>query len=441
MYETILGRTEEEKEKLGTYATVYLGKQYVKMGQVTSLSHKVYMDVSRSHVVFIAGKRGSGKSYSMGVIAEGVSDLPEEVRKNLSIIMLDTMGIYWTMRYPNKKEALLLEDWGIEPHPLNVRIFTPVGFFKEYRQKGIPTDFPFSIQPSEIDASEWLLMFDIHQTDPVGVLIERVVNELKESGENYGMKDIIDAISGDERSEKTVKDAAENRFLLAEQWGLFSKQGTRIEDLAAPGQITVLDVSCYTTLAGGDQVRALVIGLISEKLFLQRMVSRKSEEFKDIEKKTSLFVREEEGQEDKEPLVWLVVDEAHEFLPNKGKSAASKSLITILREGRQPGISLVLATQQPGKIHSDVITQSDIVIAHHLTANIDVEALGALMQSYMREGLGKQLAILPKESGAAVVFDDTNERIFPIRVRPRYTWHGGESPSAISKWEKKTIEI
>ena len=152
-------------------------------------------------------------------------------------------------------------------------------------------------------------------------------------------------------------------------------------------------------------------------------------------------MREEEGQEDKEPLVWLVVDEAHEFLPNKGKSAASKSLITILREGRQPGISLVLATQQPGKIHSDVITQSDIVIAHHLTANIDVEALGALMQSYMREGLGKQLAILPKESGAAVVFDDTNERIFPIRVRPRYTWHGGESPSAISKGEKKTIEI
>ncbi|HLD86898.1 MAG TPA: hypothetical protein VJB12_02440, partial [Candidatus Nanoarchaeia archaeon] len=85
MYETILGRSEQDRIKLGTYATVYLGKQYVKMGQVTSLSHKVYMDVSRSHIVFIAGKRGSGKSYTMGVVAEGVNDLPEEVKKNIAI--------------------------------------------------------------------------------------------------------------------------------------------------------------------------------------------------------------------------------------------------------------------------------------------------------------------------------------------------------------------
>ncbi len=440
MYDTILGRTEPERQKLGTYATVYLGKQYVKMGQVTSLSHKVYLDVSRSHIVFIAGKRGSGKSYTMGVIAEGINDLPDEVKKNISIIMLDTMGIFWTMRYPNKKESSLLQEWGIEARPLNVKIFTPIGFFKEYKEKGIPTDYPFSIQPSEITAAEWLLIFDISQTEPVGVLIERVVDELRETARSYGIKDLIEAIASDERSEKTVKDAAENRFLLAEQWGLFSKEGTKIEDLVLPGQVTVLDVSCYTSLSGGDQVRALVIGLIAEKLFLQRMVSRKNEELKDIEKKTSLFEREEE-EENKEPLVWLVIDEAHEFLPNKGKTAASKSLITILREGRQPGISLVLATQQPGKIHSDVITQSDVVIAHRLTANIDVEALGALMQSYMREGLDKNLAILPRESGAAVVFDDANERIFPIRVRPRYTWHGGEAPSAITKGMKKTIEM
>jgi DNA helicase HerA-like ATPase len=125
----------------------------------------------------------------------------------------------------------------------------------------------------------------------------------------------------------------------------------------------------------------------------------------------------------------------------KGTTPASKALITILREGRQPGISLVLATQQPGKIHTDVITQSDVVIAHRLTANIDVEALGLLMQSFMREGLDKQINILPRESGAAVVFDDANERIFPIRVRPRYTWHGGESPTAIKPQEKKLGEF
>ena len=111
-----------------------------------------------------------------------------------------------------------------------------------------------------------------------------------------------------------------------------------------------------------------------------------------------------------------------------------------MREGRQPGLSLVLATQQPGKIHTDVITQADVVIAHRLTAKIDTQALGTIMQSYMREGLDKQLNYLPRVKGAAVIFDDINEKIYPMRVRPRYTWHGGATPSIVMK-KKKIFEI
>ena len=103
MYDIILGRNKEDQKKYGTQATAFIGKHYVKMGRITSLSNKIFMDVAKSHVVFICGKRGSGKSYTMGVIAESMLDLPEEVRKNFSIIMLDTMGIYWTMKYQNKK--------------------------------------------------------------------------------------------------------------------------------------------------------------------------------------------------------------------------------------------------------------------------------------------------------------------------------------------------
>ena len=40
----------------------------------------------------------SGKSYTMGVIAESIYDLPQEIKNNLAVVMLDTMGIYWTMR-------------------------------------------------------------------------------------------------------------------------------------------------------------------------------------------------------------------------------------------------------------------------------------------------------------------------------------------------------
>jgi len=435
MYDIIIGRKESDRLKYGTEGAIFLGKQYVQMGQTTSLSNKVFMDVTRSHVVFIAGKRGSGKSYTMGAIAEGIYDLPEAIKNRLSIIMLDTMGVYWTMKYPNNKEKPLLDQWSIEAKGLNVQIFTPIGYYKDYKKKGIPSDFPFSIKPSDIGASEWLMIFDIPQNEQAAVLIERVVNELKEENKDFDIKDIIEAIHKDDRVGKEVKDAAENKFLLAEKWGLFSKEGTRIEELVLPGQITILDVSCYASMSGASSLRALVIGLVAEKLFLQRMVARKAEELASVTQALHFF-EPDEDKETKEPLVWLVVDEAHEFLPREGESSASGSLITILREGRQPGISLVLATQQPGKIHTDVITQSDIVISHRLTANLDVEALSMIVQSYMREGIDKQLNLLPRESGAAVVFDDTNERIFPIKVRPRYTWHGGESPSAMPQKQK-----
>ncbi|HLC61064.1 MAG TPA: DUF87 domain-containing protein [Candidatus Nanoarchaeia archaeon] len=438
MYDIVIGRSEADKEKYGTTGAIFLGKHYVKMGQTTSLSNKVYLDVAKSHVVFVVGKRGSGKSYSMGVIAEGIYDLPDEIKNNLAVVMLDTMGIYWTMKYPNHKEKELLDEWGVEARGLNVHIFTPIGHFQEYKDKGIPTDFPFSVKTSEIGADEWCMIFGISITEPIGILVERIINNLKEENLDFDIKEIIKAVDSDDRSDRATKDAVENRFLVAEKWGLFSREGTLIEDIVMPGQISVLDVSAYATTSGAENLRALVIGLVAQKLFQQRMTARKAEEQKSIAEEIHFF--EEEKEEKKEPIVWLVIDEAHEFLPNKGKTPATLPLVTVLREGRQPGISLILASQQPGKIHSDVFTQSDVVIAHRITANIDVQALGSIMQSYMREGLDKQLNLLPPEEGAAIVFDDINEKLYPIRVRPRYTWHGGSAPNAMPK-EKKVFEF
>ena len=81
------------------------------------------------------------------------------------------------------------------------------------------------------------------------------------------------------------------------------------------------------------------------------------------------------------------------------------------------------------------MTQADTVISHRITAKIDTESLKMLMQSYMREGLDVQLDDLPRTKGAALIFDDTNERLFPMKVRPRVSWHGGSAPSAIVEKE------
>jgi len=130
-------------------------------------------------------------------------------------------------------------------------------------------------------------------------------------------------------------------------------------------------------------------------------------------------------------MVWIMIDEAHEFLPRVGKTPATDALVQLLREGRQPGVSLVLVTQQPGEIHKDVLTQSDIVLSHRLTAKSDIDALNSMMQSYLLSDLQSYINNLPRLKGSAIILDDNSERIYPMRIHPKRSWHGGEAPSAI----------
>src|SRR3989344_6727232 len=60
-YDIVIGRGEDENKELGNKGLIFLGKQYVKMGQFSSLSNKIMLDINTSHVILISGKRGSGK--------------------------------------------------------------------------------------------------------------------------------------------------------------------------------------------------------------------------------------------------------------------------------------------------------------------------------------------------------------------------------------------
>lgn len=433
-YDIQIGRNDSDKKLFGDEGFVYLGKGYVKMGNYSSMSNRILLDVARNHVILIAGKRGSGKSYSLSVIAEELSLLKKEISQNIASLIFDTMGIFWTMKYPNEKDKDLLYEWKLSPKNVNTRIFVPFGYYDSYLEKGIPADEKFALKASEIDAEDWVITFGLNIINPVAVLIERTINNLKKQGD-YTIRDILENIELDERSSNEVKNAAMSLFEAADTWGIFAKNindSVKIENLIEGGKITVLDLSVYNSV-GAFNVRALVIGLVSKKIFNQRMEARKKEEIKAISSGFSLISLEERKET---PLVWMFIDEAHEFLTLNGKTAASDALIQLLREGRQPGISLVLATQQPGQIHRDAMTQSDIVISHKVTSQPDLEALNYIMQSYLMDSIKKYMDDLPNLKGSAIILDDNSERIYPMRVRPRFTWHGGEAPTALNP-EKK----
>lgn len=433
-YDIIIGRDDSDKKKLGKKGLIFLGKGYVKMGQYTSLSNRILMDVVRSHVVMVTGKRGSGKSYSLGVIAEEISNLPKEISQNIAPLIFDTMGIYWTMKFRNEKDRSLLNEWNLKSKNLPVKIFVPYGHYDSYRDKGMPIDEKFALDVTELNPEDWIATFGLDMINPVSILIERAITKLKKE-KGFGIRDIIEEFEKDKKSPIEIKNAAIALFEAANTWGVFSEKkqdATKIEDLISAGETAVLDLSVYNSL-GNFNVRALVISLVSKKIFNQRMDARKKEEVASISKGFD-FISFDEKKET--PLIWMFIDEAHEFLPLNDKTVATDALIQLIREGRQPGISLVLATQQPGQIHRDVMTQSDIVISHRVTSQPDLESLNHIMQSYLYESVKSYMDNLPDLKGSAIILDDNSERIYPMRMRPRFTWHGGEAPRAMGSDEK-----
>jgi len=63
-FDVIIGRNESDKKVFGERGLAFIGKSYVSMGNYTSLSNPIFLDVARSHVILISGKRGSGKCLS-----------------------------------------------------------------------------------------------------------------------------------------------------------------------------------------------------------------------------------------------------------------------------------------------------------------------------------------------------------------------------------------
>ena len=185
----------------------------------------------------------------------------------------------------------------------------------------------------------------------------------------------------------------------------------------------MIDVSHYMRVTGGWSVRSLLVGLLSRRIFMERLMSRKSEEFETMtgEKKKKI------------PMVWLMIDEAHQFVPSDKETAASDPLLTLIKEGREPGISVLLITQRPGKLHEDALAQADLIISHRLTSRSDLEALRSIMQTYMLEDIQDYINGLPRNKGSAIILDDNSERIFAVQIRPRLSWHAGGSPSAIKE--------
>ncbi len=374
---------------------------------------------------FIANNIIIHNSYTLSVVMEEFARQPFDVKDRLSVIVIDTVGIFWTMNYPNKEiPKELLDKWDLKADGIGIRNMIPAGKQEFYKEKEIPFDSPFSIRTSQVDLEDWLGLFRLTWRDGESGLLSRSIDILKQKlGNLYDIDDIIKVALTDSETTKEIKDSLINRMKIAKSWGLFSKSGTTMKEFAKPGTITTIDVSTYKQAIGMESVQELIVGLLGKRLYEERMLYRKEEEKNLLEgkRKTSEM-----------PIVWMVIDEAHMFMPQDRPSMALDVLLQWIRVGRQPGLSLILATQRPNKLHSETISQCDLFLSMRMTAQEDIQAVSSIRPSYLNIPMDKYYAQMPKEQGYAIMIDDNSEKVMLLKIRPRITWDGGKTATVFS---------
>ncbi|MCX6799409.1 MAG: DUF853 family protein [Candidatus Diapherotrites archaeon] len=428
-----IGRKESVFQKYGRECALFVGE----VAEEECKKKRVLLDSLNPHVIFVCGARGSGKSYALGVIAEELA----LHNKNVGTIVIDPVGVFWSMRFPNKeeRELQLLAKWQLMPQGLeNLKVFIPVGMKEKVPENTY--DEVFSIPPSLLTTDDWCLTFGIDRFSPSGLLLEKSLMKVKQGYKNkdgkqikakkdfFSLEELLlclhteTEINSPERGYRTDSiRALASRFDAAKNWGVFDERGTPLVELSREKQLTIIDTSFLE-----DNVAALVIGILARRVLAARKVSTRQESSQRYEK-------EKEKDMDKLlefgiPPTWLFIDEAHTLIPSGNvKTPASSALIEYVKQGRQPGCSIVFATQQPSAIDTKVLSQLDVMISYKLVFDDDIKAVykrtpAIIPKRYKSSNFIKTLPV-----GVAMVGDRREEtsRAFIATVRPRMSQHEG----------------
>jgi len=187
----------------------------------------LYLDFDAPHAVSVVGKRGYGKSYTLGVIAEGLARA-----RGLAPVVVDPMGVFGTLTASARGEAV------------------PATVYSAPR-----------VRPDALDPRSWCSLLDLPPESGAGAL---VWGAAREGSTLQGMCEYVvgtDAPGSDRR-------AARNHLRLAASWDIFDADGLSAADLAGPA-VTVVDVSGLDAAPMNAVARA-----VGEALYRARVADR-----------------------------------------------------------------------------------------------------------------------------------------------------------------------
>ena len=257
-------------------------------------SKNVWLDYEGAHAIYVMGKRRSGKTYTLGVLLEGLASKKwiRQGRNQQAIVMLDTMNVFITMPHATEdvygcktKWVEELRKWNLEKEDFDIVLFYPRGTPRppEGNSKEI------AVKPSDLSAEDWASLFGFDTySDPMGQLIADLYEKVAEVGfdhvsgqridakREYSVDDLIECLDGCQAVINayhldTVR-AIRARLKAIQRLPIFSNTGIDLRDVFNPGQISILLLRDLE-----QNLRSLLVGILVKKIMELRSISDKFE--------------------------------------------------------------------------------------------------------------------------------------------------------------------
>ncbi|MGM0604434.1 MAG: ATP-binding protein [Halobacteriota archaeon] len=120
----------------------------------------------------------------------------------------------------------------------------------------------------------------------------------------------------------------------------------------------------------------------------------------------------------------LLVEEAHEFIPQSGGSSELKSLLVrVAKRGRKRGLGICCMSQRPAAVDKEYITQCNWFVWHRLTWENDTAVVDRIL------GGDSADSVQTLGDGEAIVMTDWSESIDRVQFRRKRTDDAGSTPS------------
>jgi hypothetical protein len=441
------GATSGDGIRLGTLAEVMSGALPT-----------VWLATGKEQVVAVVGKRGSGKTFTLGVIAEGFSAGAHSAVgrqiKPRGVLLFDPLDVYWTLRFPvgesdnaeARRHYSLARSVGLTGTECAVSAWMPGGNRRETDPDWFQT---LQLSVPEMTLEEWELLLgnsDVFNT-PLGQALADVIELVRSTGyrrngrdvapvTRFNLEQLVDATDADALLNnfhpETIR-ALRQRLSALSKTRLFSADGTEIKQLVRPGSVAVVLLGRLP-----QSYRVVVVAVLTRMLLRERSNTAFAEKRLALDPKITAHDRKvlQAALDNGIARTVVMLDEAQAFLAPGTNNAARNLFVQLVKEGRNIGLSAVLATQQPSALDSRILSQVETFLAHQLVTESDIRAIRENLKSELPESIqfgSRQLdisaflRILPPGYCLISASDQNTpeHRCFVTSIRPRATVHGG----------------